>query len=107
MVALTDLQDKVIALLLKGETEDGEKDWAVFTGLGQVVDASLQLYRGEDNPPVAIREAWLERIRPVEPDLKQIMCDADFMIPLTVGNLADDDREGLEPTGLKWPGEDA
>lgn len=47
---------------------------------------------------------WVDRIQPVEADLREIFRGADYFLPLTVGNLPEEaDVSQYELTGLTWP----
>ena len=99
-----DLEGKTLTLLLMGKTQGGEEDWAVFGGTVRLEAGLPYLDRGLENPRVEIREEWLERIKPVSPDLAETLLGAAFYLPLSVGNLDGEGNEaGLVPFGLKWP----
>ena len=92
-----------LALLLVGETEDGEEDWAIFTGTIESKDGEFFLNRGPDKDIFDIRDEWLSRIKPVKEEVREILGNCDFFLPLSVGAVSDDDALGMEATGLKWP----
>ena len=93
--------DQKLALLLWGEDENGEEDVAVFSGVLISQDGSYFL-KGDDGNNPEIREEWLERIQPVNSELKEMLLDCDYQLSLSVGNI--ENGNGLESFGgLKWP----
>ena len=105
MVDLTRYDGRTFALLLCGETESGEDNWVVFPGVARMRGNSLYLERPGDAPQVEIRPEWYERIKPTNDKSREILLGADYYLALTVGNISDDEAEGLERIGLKWPKE--
>jgi hypothetical protein len=103
VVTLAEVDGKPFALLLCAETEDGENDWAVFPGIARVRDGTLFLERSGNDPDVEIRPEWHHLIRPVKPEVRQILLGADYSLSLSVGNLPDDAGPEYLSTGLKWP----
>lgn len=97
-----DFHNKRLTLLLVATKENGDDDMAVFGGIGRVEAGVLWLDRGGDIPRFEIRHEWLERIREVAPESRQILLDADYYLPPSVGNIASGD-DSFEATGLKWP----
>ena len=94
-----------LALLLTGEDEHGGDDWVVFAGVVRQDGERLVLERNEG--PFELRAEWIERIRPVKAELRDVLLDADYVLTLSVGNLpAGAPTDGFEATGLKWPQKD-
>ncbi len=98
-----DLIGSSLALLLVGETDDGEEDWAVFTGTIKSKNGELFLDRGPDKDNFDIRDEWLSRIYPVKEEVREILENCKFFLPLSVGTVSDDDALDMDATGLKWP----
>jgi hypothetical protein len=88
--------------VLQGNDPDDEQ-WAVFPGTLHFVEERLWLKRAGAKPAVEIRPEWFDRIREVEPDLRDTLQGAEYMLVLTVGALADDEGAGWDITGLRWP----
>lgn len=103
MVDLTPYDGKPFALLLCRETADGEEDWVVCSGVARLKGQSLFLERSARDPDVEIRQEWHGRIRPTDDETREIFQGAEFFLSLTVGNLPDDQTQGMEPFGIKWP----
>lgn len=102
MVEPAQLVGKRLALLLIGEDEHGQDDCAIFAGIVRQDGSRLVLDR--DDGPFELRDEWIERIRPVEAQVKDILLGADYVLSLSVGNLPGGASTAeLEPTGLKWP----
>jgi hypothetical protein len=94
---------KRFSLLLMGETADGAERCAVLSGTLMQAPSGLILDRGI-NTPIDIRPEWIERIRPVGADVKDILLGAEFYLPLSVGPIPEGaSMEGYEKIGLKWP----
>ena len=100
----SELIGESLALLLKGKRASGEDDWAVFPGIVVVDNETLFLDRGVRGPRFELRDEWLCRVRPVEPEFERTFDGARYFLPLTVGNLNDDfDDQQFVRTGLRWP----
>ena len=82
---LSKYDGKTFALLLCGETEDGEDDRAVFPGVARLRDGALYLERPGDLPDVEILPDWYERIRPSNEKVKPILQGASYFVSLSVG----------------------
>ncbi len=100
---LSEYDGKQFALLLCGETDDGEDDWAVFPGVARVRHGALFLERHGDKPDIEILPEWQDRIRPTNDKTKQILQGASYYVSLTVGKKPDEKDAGYVPTGLQWP----
>jgi hypothetical protein len=101
---LTPYDGKRLSLLLRGETANGEDDWAVFPGVARLRGSALYLDRPGNQPDVEIRPEWYDRIKPTnDKTTREILQGADYYLGLTVGNISDEDAKGLERIGLKWP----
>ena len=95
---------KPFTILLMGTTPDGRDDWAVFPGIARVEEDGLYIDRGP-KARFEIRPEWVSRIRPVDASLRSTLRDAEYYLPLAVGNLpsASTEEDDLLMTGLKWP----
>jgi hypothetical protein len=97
------LEGKLLAVLVMGQTSDGQDDWAVFTGTARVSEDLLFLDR-HGKPSFEIRAEWLDRIKSVGSKVKDILLGAEFYLPLTIGPLPEgQSAESYIATGLKWP----
>jgi hypothetical protein len=96
--------NRTLALVLWGKTADGADDVVVYPGeLGQNGER-YYLRRSGSGPHPELRSEWLERIGEVPPDLRETLCNCDFQLSLTVGDISDEEAERLEQFGLRWPG---
>jgi hypothetical protein len=100
---LTDYDGKRFALLLCGETEQGEDDWVVFPGIARLQDGILIVQRPEGQPPFQIRSEWYNRIKSVGDEIREMLHGAEYVLPLTVGPKPGVDDEQYIRTGLMWP----
>ncbi len=100
---VTALDGKTLALLLCGETDEGEDDWAVFPGVARIRDGALYLERSGDQPDVEILPEWHARIRPTNESVRQILQGAEYFVALSVGSKSEDEDGVYLPTGLRWP----
>lgn len=102
MTDLKQLDGKPLALLLIGEDENGEEDWAVFRGTARWEGTDLHFVR--DGVDFAVPDGAVSRIRPVDPGIRDVMLDAEYYIPLSVGPLpAEAVTADFICTGLEWP----
>jgi hypothetical protein len=98
---LDQIDGRPFTLLLMSTTPEGDDDWAVLPGLARREGGSLFIDRGP-RPRFEVRPEWIDRVKPVDPELRPILRGADFYLALTAGHL-DDDPADFVPTGLKWP----
>jgi len=100
----TDLDGRLIALLVIGQTEGGEDDGAAFTGILRFEAEQPYLDRGPGKQRVELEPEWLERIKPVDAAIRQILIGADYYIPLSIGPVPEgEDESKFRSIGLKWP----
>ena len=96
--------NKSLALVLWRKTPEGDDDVVVYPGQFVAVGSRYYLKRqGTDSHPEVLAE-WLPRITEVPADLREILCNCDLQLSLTVGDISDEEAEGLERFGLIWPG---
>jgi hypothetical protein len=101
---LHELNGKGIALVLMRKDEVGDDDWAVMEGRAVVRGEELYLERAAGQPLFPVPSDAIERIRPVDEDLKDILLGAELCIPLTVGTADEDvDPDTLVELGYVWP----
>jgi len=101
MSSLADLVGKGVALLLMGQDAAGEDDWAVFNTVLEQQDGQLVLQHRTGR--LVLSEAWASRIKATSPGMRSTLLDLDFFLPLTVGNLSEQEATALETTGFQWP----
>lgn len=107
MIDPANTNGKKLALVLWGENKAGEDDVAVFTGILHWDGSHLFLNR-ENNEPIKILDEWMERIKIVTEDIKDIVLGSEYIISLSVGNLPDcKGNSEYERIGLKWPQENS
>ena len=94
------LDGKSLALLLAGEDDD----WSVLRGIVRHDGEALLLNHSESEQPFVLQPEWLDRIKPTPADLSEILMDAEFFLPLSVGALPEDaDPSDYLHAGLKLP----
>ncbi len=104
MVNPADIHGSRLAMIAWGKNEDGSDDVAVFTGTAQWDGQRLILVRAAGEPSFVVEREWLDRIRPVDPDLRSTLNEADYQFSGTIGPIPPgDDESQYLPTGLKWP----
>lgn len=90
-------------VLLMREAAEGEDDWAIFSGTLKQNSTGLFLDRGT-KAPFEIRAEWIDHIKPVDSEVKDILLDAEYYLPLSVGSIPEgESTESYIDTGLKWP----
>lgn len=99
----SELEGKLVALLVVGEDAEGEADARVFVGRCRCPDGAVELDRGAAHPPVKLFEEWLGRMQLVPESVRNILQGADYVIRLSIGSLPDDDLSGFVQMGLRWP----
>jgi hypothetical protein len=93
--------NKKLALLLWAETENGEDDVALFTGI-LVFENNSYIFKRSEPPHPIIDNDWLGRIQPVANDQLETLNNAEFVLSLSVGNIKGSDSS-FKSFGLKWP----
>lgn len=96
--------NKTLALVLWGKSADGADDVAVYPGVLSKRGGRYYLERSGADPHPELSSEWLPRIAPVPEDLRETLCNCDFQLSLTVGDIGDEEAEGLKQFGLRWPG---
>ena len=76
-VELSGLHGKRIAVLLNGQDEAGEEEWAVLAGRGVWDGEDLRVSRGAGRTPFLVPHHALARLRPVQDEVREIFLDAD------------------------------
>jgi hypothetical protein len=109
MLDFTHIHDKKFAVIFIEDdgTEDGK--WTILVGVAKWRDGHLSIYRGLDAPEFPIPDDTLDRVKPVLPEVRETLEQADYCTMLTVGPLAEDaDPSEFTHTGLRIPndGED-
>lgn len=91
-----------VTLLLMGQDSAGEGDWAVFhsTIVPQQGRVLLECATGS----LEFSDDWASRVRPTPPEARDILLGADYFLPLSVGNVTEEEAAAMEHTGLRWPG---
>jgi hypothetical protein len=98
----TELIGTQLSLLIMGEDDDEEDDWAILTGIVQEGTDGLILSRPDG--PFALRVEWLERVKPVDPRVKGVLLGADYVLPIRIGDLpASATPKQLHDLGLTKP----
>ena len=104
MIELTNVNGKKLALVAWSKDDKGNDDVAVFTGIARWNGKEIFFDRGSTQQGFTFPEDWLERIKTVPQDIKDIVIDSEYYISLSVGDLSNDtDQSGFISTGLKWP----
>lgn len=99
-----DLVGQRLSLLLTGTDDAGEPEWAIFPGIVVSQPDGLYLDRAERGPRFELREEWLPRIKPVPPELADVLEGASYYLRLSVGRAEDEpDHQNFLPTGLRMP----
>ena len=87
-----------------GEKADGSDDVAIFTGTADWDGQRLVMLRSQGEPPFEVPGDWLERLKPVDPDLQPDLLGAEYYFSVTIGPLpAGTDVSQYSETGLRWP----
>jgi hypothetical protein len=95
--------NKTLALVLWGKSADGTDDVAVYPGVLSHSGGRYYLQRPGSNSQPVLSTEWLPRISEVPSDLRETLCNCDFQLSLTIGDVSDEEAQGLEHFGLTWP----
>jgi len=100
-VDIDSVVNRTLALVLWATDENGEDDVVVFPGTLSVKDGAYYLIRESGTSP-EIREEWFSRISEVSDDIRDSVCNCDFVLSLSVGD-ANDNHANFDSFGLEWP----
>ena len=94
------LRDRKVAMVVTNI----EKENDVRVYLGEIVEMESEFHfiNKPEDWNVTLELDKLEELEEVPEDLKEMLLNADFYLPMTIGNLPDDSTEGLKKTGLNW-----
>jgi hypothetical protein len=95
--------NKTFALLLWSKNADGADDVAVYPGVLSHDGRRYYLKRREATSHPELLSEWLPRITAVPPDVRETLCDCEYQLSLTVGDVTDDEAKGFTQFGLRWP----
>lgn len=88
-------------MLFVGGADDKE-EWPVITGV--ILQAGDELMLDRPEGPVRLLTEWLDRIIPVDPDLRHILLGADYVLPLRHDDLpANATPQQLHHLGFNQP----
>lgn len=95
-----DFHGKRLAMVAWARKPDGSDDVVVFSGIGHWDGQHLTMLRGPGSSPFPVADEWLGLIRPVEPDLKSALLNAQFFLSVTVRVLpeGEDIADYLKPS---------
>jgi hypothetical protein len=104
MANIKDLNGKKLAVIAMGNNRKGKEEAAVFSGIGLWNNGHLYLDRGKNKKPFQVPDEVLDRIKPVPDKIRDIVLDAEYYIPMSIGPLPDDaNPKDYVKTVLKWP----
>jgi hypothetical protein len=94
------LKGKKISLVVRNS--DDKKDIRVFPGKIIERDNEFHFINVSADWDVELDFDQLNRIKEVTERLKEMLLDADYFLPMTIGNVDDDSKEELRATGMTW-----
>lgn len=109
MPDLAHIHDKKFAVIIVEDNGTENGAWYVLAGVAKWRDGHLFVDRGIDAPEFSIPDDTLDRVKPVQPDVRGVLEEADYYTMLSLGPLPEDaDPSEFTHTGLKLPsdGED-
>jgi hypothetical protein len=105
--AVTDLahvHDKKFAVIFVEGDDTTDEKWTILVGTAKWRDGHLFVHRGLDTPEFPIPADTLDRVKPVLPEAREALDDAEFCTMLFVGPLPEDsDPAEITHTGLTLP----
>lgn len=93
-----------VCLLLMSKDDKGEDDWVAIKG-EVIFENGHPLFRNSETPkPFPLPDDTLQRIKTPSEDIRKIVLNSDYYLPLSVGPIPEDESpESFHKTGLKWP----
>lgn len=86
------------------EDDKGEDDWAVIKGEIVFKDGDPFFTNANTPEPFSLPDDTLQRIKAPTDDIRDIVLNCDFFLPLSVGPIPEGEApENFIQTGLKWP----
>jgi hypothetical protein len=96
-----------VSLLIWYESEGNEDEVTVYFGVAKCSDNQTVLLKDDGTLLAEVEDEWFEKIKPVPPDLVDIIGDSKYYISLFMGDLPESiEGEPMKKTGLKWPEEE-
>ena len=90
---IKEIEGKVLALMLTAKAADGEEEITVISGTVRLEEGRAYVDRGPGRERFWIRDEWEQRIKLVAPDLRRMLPRAHYYLPLSVGNLTDEEPD--------------
>ncbi|HEY3857559.1 MAG TPA: hypothetical protein VGO67_24520 [Verrucomicrobiae bacterium] len=101
MLDLANIHDKKFAVVFVENNDTPDENWTVLVGVAKWCAGHLSIYRGDDIPEFPIPDDTLDRVKPVLPELREILEEAVFYTMLLAGPLPPDiDPSEITHTGL-------
>lgn len=101
-----EIVDKSVALLMLSQDFDGKDDWAVVRGMVSRSGADLMFVAEGGSGRFPLPEDALDRMKPTNPDMQDILLGADICLMLSVGPKPEEaGGSDFISTGLTWPQE--
>ena len=97
------LVNRSLALVLWGKTQTGEDDVVVFPGTLRQIDRRYYLEREGKPALMKLSTEWMLRVKDVSEELREILCDCELQLSLTIADIEEEDAAGYIRSGLKWP----
>jgi len=103
MIDPATIHGKRIAMIAWGKKENGEDDVIVFTGVANWDGKTLTMTREPASSSYKLPTDLLAKIKPVQPEIKSILLEAEYAFSVRVNDLPDDaDMSEFRKTGLQW-----
>jgi hypothetical protein len=109
MPDLAHIHDKKFAVIFVEDDGTEEGACTVLTGVAKWREGHLFVHRGMDVPEFPIPDDTLDRVKQVQPEIRDVLEEADYWTMLLVGPIPEDaDPSEFTHTGLRLPrdGED-
>jgi hypothetical protein len=98
---LSEIEDQSIALIIWNR--DKENDVHVYSGKLKYLNGTYAFVNEENGWKVSLNDEQLSRLKPVTPDLKEMLLNADYALSLNMGELPEaGNKGGEENTGINW-----
>jgi hypothetical protein len=101
---LSYLHDEKFAVIMVEDNGSEDGDWVVLWGIAKWRDGHVFVHRGMDTPEFPVPDNALDRIKPVNADVRDILEGAEYFVSLSVGPIPNTvDPATLIHTGFRWP----
>jgi hypothetical protein len=98
-----DILNHPVCLLIMGADREGKDDWTVHRGEIVVLDGVPHFSSSAIPRPFPLPDDTFSRIKPVTELTRDTLLACDFVLPLSCGNITNEEAKSMVATGLRYP----